>query len=503
MSDRVSIIEALDDPALFGSWFRDRDSWHAWRVFLAALFGLQMSADDAARFAQHTGRERAPTMQAREAWLVVGRRGGKSFIVALVAVFLACFRDYRAYLAPGERGVVMVLAADRKQARVVFRYVRALLQGVPMLAKLIVAERAESIELSSRIDIEIHTASFRAVRGYTVVAALADEIAFWQSEDSANPDREIVAALRPAMATVPNALLIALSSPYARRGVLWEAYRDHYGRADDNALVWQAESRAMNPALPQLVVDRAYADDPIAAAAEYGAQFRSDVEGFLLDEWLDRAVDGGVAERAPLPGVSYHAFADPSGGGADSFTLAIAHQETDGHLVLDVCRGRTPPFEPRIVVEEFAGVLKRYGLARVRGDRYAAEWPVEAFRNFGILYEPAAKTKSELYLEAEPLFAQGAVRLLDQRRLLNELRQLERHTGNTGRDRVDHPPRGHDDHANAACGALVLVAAARGKTVDLEGAFVPDPELRRRAVAAHMRRLEIRATTPGFMPWDF
>ena len=40
----------------------------------------------------------------------------------------------------------------------------------------------------------------------------------------ANPDVEIVAALRPAMATVPGAVLLGISSPYARRGILWQQY---------------------------------------------------------------------------------------------------------------------------------------------------------------------------------------------------------------------------------------------------------------------------------------
>ena len=47
-----------------------------------------------------------PTTQAKEAWLIIGRRGGKSFMMALIAVFLACFRDYRPHLAPGERALV-------------------------------------------------------------------------------------------------------------------------------------------------------------------------------------------------------------------------------------------------------------------------------------------------------------------------------------------------------------------------------------------------------------
>jgi phage terminase large subunit-like protein len=165
----------------------------------------------AALYGRHTGREALPTTPAREAWLVVGRRGGKSRIATLVAVWLACFRDYRAILAPGERGTVMLLAADRRQARTVFRYVEELLDGIPLLRSLVERRTREGIYLRNRVIIEVHTASFRAVRGYTVVACIADEVAFWRSDESANPDVEILNGLRPGMATVPGALLLCIS----------------------------------------------------------------------------------------------------------------------------------------------------------------------------------------------------------------------------------------------------------------------------------------------------
>ena len=100
----------------------------------------------------------------------------------------------------------MVIAADRRQARVIMSYVRSLLEEVPMLRRIVVASMKESIELSNRVMIEIHTSSFRSVRGYTLAAVICDEIAFWTSRDSANPDREILAALRPGMATIPGAV---------------------------------------------------------------------------------------------------------------------------------------------------------------------------------------------------------------------------------------------------------------------------------------------------------
>jgi hypothetical protein len=185
-----------------------------------------------------------PRQPSREAWIVAGRRGGKSLVAALIAVYRACFIDYTKHLSPGEVATVMVIAADRRQARVILRYIGAFLEGVPMLSALVLNRTKESFELSNRVVIEIHTCSFRAVRGYTIVAAVCDEVAFWRSEESsANIDSEVIAALRPALSTIPGSLLLCISSPYARRGALWDAYKRHYGKDDDSVLVWQAATR--------------------------------------------------------------------------------------------------------------------------------------------------------------------------------------------------------------------------------------------------------------------
>lgn len=449
----VSLVDAIRDDQLFGPWFKEPGTWSAWMSFLKALFALPMDKHEQNTYQRLTGRTRAPSHAAEEAWLIVGRRGGKSFISSLIAVYIACFRDYGRCLTPGERGVVMVLAADRRQARVVMRYVSALLKNVPMLAAMIAAERAEGVELTNGISIEIHTANFRSVRGYTVVAAIADEVAFWRSEDSANPDKEILDALRPAMATIQGAMLLGISSPYRKSGVLYEAYRDHFGRDDDPVLVFQADTRTMNPTIDEQTIESAYERDPESAAAEYGAQFRDDISGYLNSDWINAAANRGATELEPRSGVAYRAFADPSGGRSDSFTLAIGHIE-GGRRIVDVCRARVPPFDPAAVVGEYSGILRRYGVSNVVGDRYAGEWVSSAFRKEGISYTAANKTKSEIYLEAEPLFATGAAQIPANRTLLAQLRQLERRTTRSGRDIIDHPPQSHDDLANAVCGVL-------------------------------------------------
>ncbi len=453
----MTILEALADPQLFASAFPDRSSWTVWEAFLAALFGLPMSDAHAALFQMHTGRQASPGGPAREAWVVVGRRGGKSRVAALVAVYLACFRDYRRILARGEHGTLPIIAADRRQARTVLRYVLGLLEDCPMLAQLIASTTAESVELTTGVTIEVHTASFRSVRGYTVVAAVLDEVAFWRSEDSANPDREIVNALRPAMATVPGALLLGISSPYARRGVLWDAHRRYYGQ-DGDVLVWQAPTRAMNPAVPEALIAAAYAEDEAAASAEYGAQFRRDLEAFVAREALDACVMPGRHELPPIAGVDYVAFVDPSGGSQDSMTVAIAHAEgaeEPRRIVLDVVREVRPPFSPDAVVGDFAALLKMYRVTTVQGDRYGGEWPAERFQAHGIPYQPAEQTKSDLYRDLLPLLNAGRVELLDVPRLHAQLLALERRTARGGRDSIDHAPGAHDDVANAVAGTIV------------------------------------------------
>ena len=212
----------------------------------------------------------------------------------------------------------------------------------------------------------------------------------------------------------------------------------------------------MNSSVDEKVIAEAYEQDEAAAAAEYGAQFRRDIDSFVSSEAVEGAVIPERYELAPIPGVRYSGFVDPSGGSQDSMTLAVAHQE-DGKAVLDCVREKKPPFSPEAVTEEFAETLKRYHVSTVVGDRYGGEWPREQFRKHGIEYMPAEKTKSELYLEVLPLLNSGKAELLDNKRLLIQLRSLERRTSRAGKDTVDHSPGGHDDLINAAAGVLRLI----------------------------------------------
>ena len=238
--------------------------------------------------------------------------------------------DYRAQLVLGERGVVLCLARTQEQSQVVLEYVAGIIEAAPILAKMVIRRAADSLTLFNRgatIVIAVRAASFRSVRGLTCVAAVADEIAFWQAEDgSANPDVEILRAVRPTLLTT-HGPLIAISSPYARRGELWTTFKRDYGpQGDPRILVAHAASREMNPTLRQADIDREMDRDPAAGLAEYYAEFRTDISAFVSQEVIDGCVAGGLFELPPAAGVSYLGFVDPSGGASDAMTLAIAHR---------------------------------------------------------------------------------------------------------------------------------------------------------------------------------
>ena len=215
-----------------------------------------------------------------------------------------------------------------------------------MLARKVLNETKDALELTNRTVIEVNVANPRQTRGYTLAGVICDEIAFWPIDElSPKRDEDTLAALRPALLTLPHSKLIAITSPYARRGAAWNAYRKHFGQDASKVLVWQAPTLVMNPSADETAIAQAYEDDPDSAAAEYGAGFRRDIAAYLSQEVVDACTMRGRHELPPLPDVRYKAFCDPSGGSSDSYCLAIAHKEGD-RAILDCLREARPPSRP-------------------------------------------------------------------------------------------------------------------------------------------------------------
>jgi len=452
----MNIIESIHDKRIFRDSFDDLKTWKTWETYLKAIFGLPMSKEDLRTYKKCTGGRAVPEGLSKTSYVLSGRRSGKSKISALVAVYLATYRDWSKVLSPGEQGFVFLIANDKSQAQILKRYVSGILDMAPGLRQFKKKELTWEIELNNRITIAVRTKNFRTLRGYTVIAAILEELAFWRSEESANPDYEVLASIEPAMLTIKDSILIGISSVYAKRGLLFDQYKKHYGKSK-GPLIWKSSTLDMNPTVDKKKIDEQIKSDPAKYTAEYLSEFRGDIESYLGIEDLERITAKGIQFRAYNSDFSYFAFCDPSGGRVDSMTLGIAHVEEE-KAILDVILERKPPFSPDDVVKEFAETLKEFNLSEVRSDRYAGQWIEEAFEKQGISVKYSELSASEIYAAFIPIVMNEKAVLLDNKKLRTQFSNLERHPRSGGKDIIDHPPGLHDDMANAAAGVCVIAS---------------------------------------------
>jgi hypothetical protein len=481
----VNIEQALRDPNLLGAALGDPATWATWIVVLRAMFGLPLDDKQLEIFHTVAGGRSPLTRRVRELWAIAGRRGGKSRIAALIACYIALFCKHR--LSPGETGMVLILAASVAQSRTVFGYVKAFLHKSPVLRKEIASETKEEIVLHNGITICSHANSFRTVRGRTLVAAILDEVSFWRDDQSAMPDIETYTALLPSLATC-NGVLIGISSPYRKVGLLHQKHKSSFGVDNPDVLVVQGSSKSFNATLSDAIIATMREADPTAARSEWDSEFRSDLTGFLDEASIEMAIDRARPLELPYrQGQFYRAFVDAAGGsiGGDAYSIAIAHRE-DEKFVVDCVRGVRGPFNPQEVTTEFANLCKDYKVATVVGDRYSASWVQQSWRDHHITYVTSDLTASQLFLETLPLFNRGLVALPDHSTLLRELRLLERSPSRLGRDTVSHPRNAHDDHANAVCGCLRVLANYLGYNLD-SGWLDDDPKEVMSSTAAYVR----------------
>lgn len=431
-------------------------SWRVWRIVLKAAYGYPLDEDELPVFRTVAGGRDPPGRRVKELWALTGARGGKDSVASTIAANAACYASDGVPLRPGEQILIPCFAVDRKQAQIIYNYTKAYFE-LPGLRNHVIGELTRTpqpIQLDNDVQVVIATNNFRAPRGWPIACAIFDEVAFWRSEESATPDVETYTAVLRGMGTIPNAMLVGITTVYRQKGLAFDKWHRHFGKDDPDVLVIVGDTRTFNPTFDQSVIDRHMAEDPEKAGAEYYARWRRDLADYVDRAVAEAAVDRGRVVTPRIPGVRYEAFVDPSGGSVDSMALAVAHREKDLG-VLDCLDEVRAPFAPSEAVARHAAVLKSYGLIEVYGDRYAGEWPAEAFAKHGITYKPAEATKSDIYRDFLPFLNSGRIRLLDLSRLVGQLCRLERRTARGGRDTIDHPQNEHDDAINAAAGALL------------------------------------------------
>jgi hypothetical protein len=443
----LTIIDALRDPNLLGVGpFADLSTWERSIVQLKAIYGLKLSAPERAWFEQHTGRQYDPPPGGWPAVVSVDpRQTGKTQRGAALVAF-------ESLIAPpdsGETWCILIAQDLRSAQRTAYSRVCALYEASPVLQRMITKKTADTLFLKNGQRVSIYPCRPESVRGLRARIVVLDEFAFFRGSDARPVDTEMLRAAWPTLATT-NGRLVILSTPWGQNGKLWELYRQHYGRADSDTLVWHG-TLEMNPLLSSAYAARMRETDPEGARAEIDAEFLTSLTALLESEAIEACRIPGRRELPPVAGRRYEGFVDVCGGRHDEYVVGIAHKD-GGKAIVDVVRAWRPPLNPAATTAEAAELLKTYGMHCVQGDRYAASWPVEQFAANGIRYEPASKDRSALYLDLVGFVNSARVEIPDDDTLLRQLRTLERRRGSSGRDRVDHPRGGHDDRANVLAG---------------------------------------------------
>ncbi len=146
----------------------------------------------------------------RRRWVIrAGRRAGKSSFLCRLAVAWALWGPWS--VPAGDVAVIPFVSVDRDEAGARIRTVRDILKALDIAADV----RAEEIELIERVCIfRVETCSIRSV-GFTAVMLVGDEMARWESRDTAaNPAKEVMGSIRPTMATQDLAFEVCSSSPW-------------------------------------------------------------------------------------------------------------------------------------------------------------------------------------------------------------------------------------------------------------------------------------------------
>ena len=465
----LDIVKAIQDEKALRPYFKDGlDSWKNWLVFFKVISGYaKLSSQEMAVFQECTGLKKLPQKPIKECFLCCGRRSGKSTITAILAVCYALWGGWEKYASPGESVKVFIIATNMTQGKIIKGYIDAILELSNSFWAEVKRALSDSVELVNGVEIIIKPASVRSTRGFTCGLVILEECAFFRfEEESTIRDKELYTALKPSLKTIKNSLMIGLSTPFARQGLLWEKYNTHFGKPG-STLIWTAPTWRLNLTLTKEELEEE--KEVMGEAewgAEYGANFREDISSYLPTSIIDRAIVDGQTVVPPEDGNYYFGFCDSSEGlrkGGDSMTFAVAHAEQydqEKILILDLVMEFQPPFSPEQVITDIGEVCKRYNIERIVQDRHSIAWIAADFWNcFEIQVTPSDKNKSQIYELLAVEMNKNTVELLDNQRLRSQIMGLHRFVRSGGMVKIDHI-RGHDDLINSAAGAIGLALAS-------------------------------------------
>jgi hypothetical protein len=288
-------------------------------------------------------------------------------------------------------------------------------------------------------------------------------------------------AVMPSLGQFQGLAKVAIaSSPAARQGLVFDLFKGGFAQPDTTVI--QAPSRLMGNLVPAKFVAREFNRDPEYAMREYGAHFAMRMSSYFPDSIENcYRLGGDMSHKADN---RYCAGMDQSGlTGRDNYAFAIAHMETDGRMVNDVCR-----IWDIIDIEEIMGEISKlcqeFGIDTVMHDRYAAGWVDNTLTRYGLEGDKSPMLPV-VYSNLKSLVNSGDLYLQDDIALRDGLGNTMAVYGKNNSLSIFHE-RDKDGHADLAD------AVARA----IYQASLTDPEEETEVIVSH----DIRDLVDDFIP---
>lgn len=490
---RIPFAEAITARELFAK---------AWSTFspaqqaaLKMFYGLPLSDDELGIWhalhgggtfdplgyllsVEDSGVPYVPGREFQDITLIIGRRAAKTYLSGFCHTYEALLGGHKQYLInPRQDPYFLWVAQDLATAKANLRqvslyYLESSVVGREQLGDPKQTVTADTIRLEGCGIITVGPPNIK-LRSQSIPVCAMDEVGFWAKEkESAAPDYEVEAAVRPAMIQFPNRKLIKTSTPWTKQGLLWTAHTTGtYGRlladeakreASRSVLVCKGPSAVLNnPTLSREYLAQERAKDGDAFRREYLAEFADAVSGFLPVPLLHRAVSSGIRQRPPRAGVHYVATIDPAFR-RDAFALCIGHMEADGAFVQDYVsewQGTSEaPISPAVALGAMGPILKAYRVTSATTDQYHVDSLQDLALQHGFVLEFQQinqQVKKQIWGEVIALLSQEdaqqqpLLRLLDYAPQFQQLCSMERILTAGGGVRFSGKRSGRDDVAQA------------------------------------------------------
>lgn len=420
--------------------------------------------------------------------LIVGRRGGKSLTSGILAIYSTLKMDWKPLLGKHNTATILVASHTKDFSDEIVDVIRSLIEESPILTRLIDKTKKNTqstINLKipffneetkrikySRVRIRTNAASSKSSRGSACPVILLDELAFIGSDPNAKEtDEEIVRAIKPSMLQFEqHAMMIKLSSPNLKQGILYNTYKKRQDLPDDY-LVLKSPSWVFNNRLPAKEFEKEAKVDPDNFDREFRANFTDSTSTFIMPQAIEKAVMKGVKFLVPedkKAGVTYFAAIDAAFK-SDRFTFALVGQKEGrvSQYVVHTWEGsKTKPVEAHEVAKFLATVVRDYGLNQIYSDQFAYQPLKEIFSKFGVTLIEQTFTntyKKKIYYNLKNAIHSNTLDILDHPQTFTELKQLQVEQSSTGTIKIGHPVGGKDDHADSL--AMAVYLAMEGKTL--------------------------------------